>query len=641
MQFLISLDCYGSFLHWYVNHQKKVYTRLGGILTIISSTICVSILIFLLEEFVNRGNPNITENDETNYEYKKIKFNEKQIYIPWTISDYHNRYVNFTGWIFPVIYYFYGERDKKTGTLPYDYKILNYTYCNETNLKSVKYFKDSYVDFDTLYCIDMDDLIMGGDWFHDFVYHIQMDFFLCEDGVNIGTEGKKCTDYDKLTKHIGSNNAWHIEIYYPQIQFKPKNKNNPLEIFYDSHFYNFNKLNTKVERLFLKEVQLIDDQGWIFANEKNYTLWGFDNIESDSYSRSTDGNDFITDFSSSKIYSLVIYLNRNSKIFTRQYVKLLDAVGNLLSIVNGIFVFFKYFSQFFTEAYQDREIVNNVFIQKYFMSEKYNLYNKSVVKLKGKKKQIYSQNLGFLNSQKKEINVNSTKNPQSVKRENFSIQRSNMSKSVISKTNKFENNKKSLFHKMTFKSKNISECRHNNFESSMFAINNIINKDNSADVLNLSQNNLYYLNNNYNSNINEGNNENNHIDLVQIQKYMKKNNIIDDNNITNCKKFNSRNKYQPADFKFPYYLYLFNIFNKIFATKRCCINDTFRNAWKYMIDVFDVTQFIQLQTNMDLINKILFKMRCEDNEICSKCSKTGRAKEKFKSFRNYKDLKLS
>ena len=135
MEFLISLDFFGAHLHWYVNHQKKVYTRLGGILTFISFIVCSIISTFIFKNFIIRENPNIMENDKINTEFKKIKFGEEKIYIPWTIADYRTKEVNFTGYLFPIVYYFYGVRDKKTGNLPFDYKILNYTYCNETNLK--------------------------------------------------------------------------------------------------------------------------------------------------------------------------------------------------------------------------------------------------------------------------------------------------------------------------------------------------------------------------------------------------------------------------------------------------------------------------------------------------------------------------
>ena len=44
---------------------------------------------------------------------------------------------------------------------------------------------------------------------------------------------------------------------------------------------------------------------------------------------------------------------------------------------------------------------------------------------------------------------------------------------------------------------------------------------------------------------------------------------------------------------------------------------------------------------MDLINKIIFKMKSEDKEMNSKFSNIRRTEEKFKSRKNYKDLKLS
>ena len=71
--------------------------------------------------------------------------------------------------------------------------------------------------------------------------------------------------------------------------------------------------------------------------------------------------------------------------------------------------------------------------------------------------------------------------------------------------------------------------------------------------------------------------------------------------------------YGSKDFNFPYYLYLLNVFNKIFGvTRMCCVGRNFGDAWKYVIEVFDVVKFIELQTNMDLINKILFELKIEN-----------------------------
>ena len=586
MEAFVSLDFFGSYLHWYVNSKKKVYTCLGGILTVFSSIICGILLAFLIKDFMCRDNPNVTENDKSNYEFKKIKFNQQKIYIPWTISDYHNK-VNFSEWIYPVIYYYYGERNKITNNLIFKSKKLNYTYCNKTNLKDVKYFHDAYIDFNSLYCIDMDDLIMGGDYFHDFVYHIQMDFYLCEDGVNMGTEGKKCTDYDELSKYIGDDNAWHIEIYYPEIQFIQKKKNNPIELFYNAHFYNFNKLNTKVERLYLKEFLLIDDQGWIFKNNKNTTLWGFDKLESDFYSRTQDGNDFITDFTSSKIYSLIIYLSRNTKMFTRTYTKLLDALGNIISIVNGIFILFKYFSQFFTEAYQDREILNNVFFQKYDSDEKYIQFHKSI-------KHLLKSNAKF-----------------------------KFDSPIIEKTNNLKNNNLLYPNKIELISKPFKEI-HAEKKLKFFPIIDL-----NAKEIKSNENDL----NIFTSSFCPNNMEKSFVKLNEPQTYkrqIKKNNkrkskyrsvdyYID--KLQNYKKTiseklnnNPRVIKNPSQkgVNFPYYFYLLNIFNKSFGLKKMrCVNQKFKDAWKFLINVFDVSKFIEMQTNIDLVNKIIFQIKLD------------------------------
>ena len=591
---LVSLDFFGSYLHWYVNRQKKLYTRLGGIFTIISFIINLLVLIFLLKDFFNRSNPQITENVDSNNAYKKIKFGNEKIYIPWTISDYQFQKVNFTGLIYPVIYYYYNIKDENNNEIPYNYKILNYTFCNETNIKSLKYKIYSNIDIDTFYCINTEDIIMGGYYNHDFYYYIHMDFFLCEDGVNMGTKGKKCTNYDELIKNIGINNAWHVEFYYPEVQFNPKNKDTPMEIFYSNHFYNFNKLNTKIERLYLKEFSLIDDQGWIFQNKKNYSLWGFDTLEYDSYTRCSDGEDFITEFSTSQIYSLTISLSNSTKIFNRKYTKLLDALGNIFSIMNIIFIIFKYFSQFFTGAYQDRNIINDIFVQKYFMNEKFNLYNNKINRANKLEDSVNFEDI--LNQphnyeQNEELKNNYNNQVKTIEFKGSFVEKNYNNKKALIINNKKEQNLNCIKTKKPVAS---TQNLQYNFLPNTNNINSI-NFDNSHLKLPIKH---------YNSTLNFKKN----YQLNHLKDYIKDEFINDDANEKN-------NQYESKDFKFPYYLYLLNFFNKTFGVTMCCINNKFRNTWKYMIDVFDVVKFIELQTNVDLINKILFELIIEENNL--------------------------
>ena len=139
-----------------------------------------------------------------------------------------------------------------------------------------------------------------------------------------------------------------------------------------------------------------------------------------------------------------------------------------------------------------------------------------------------------------------------------------------------------------------------------------LNRDSTPDNLHVSQNYFFELNNIDNSNFIFNNPQNN----VFMHKTK-----IDKNNF-NKKKLNRKyysvdvnNRLflsQPKNFRFSYYLYLLNMFNKIFSTsKMCCVNNNFLDVWKNVINIFDVNKYFELQTNVDLINKILFELKID------------------------------
>ena len=80
-----------------------------------------------------------------------IQFFKEKIYIPWSIRNYKNHKLDFSNSIYPVIFYYYGERNKKSNEMHFNYSILNYTLCSETDLK--KYFYSDSISFDDYYCI--------------------------------------------------------------------------------------------------------------------------------------------------------------------------------------------------------------------------------------------------------------------------------------------------------------------------------------------------------------------------------------------------------------------------------------------------------------------------------------------------------
>ena len=89
--------------------------------------------------------------------------------------------------------------------------LLNYKLCNETSMKDLG--KEFLLDIaiEDLYCIDMEDLKIGGSWNAEFINYVRFDIHLCKDGIDYNETNINCTSFKefedlqpntKLTKNI-------------------------------------------------------------------------------------------------------------------------------------------------------------------------------------------------------------------------------------------------------------------------------------------------------------------------------------------------------------------------------------------------------------------------------------------------------
>ena len=104
--------------------------------------------------------------------------NEK-IWIPWRILEHNLNDFNFSGILFPIIKYYY--RENKNEELKS--KEISYKFCNETSMinESDNVLIDSSLD--NLFCIDMDDLYMGGSFSTNYLYYIEFGLYICRNGM--------------------------------------------------------------------------------------------------------------------------------------------------------------------------------------------------------------------------------------------------------------------------------------------------------------------------------------------------------------------------------------------------------------------------------------------------------------------------
>jgi len=366
-------DLYGTQFHWFIGFKKKYYSSYGGLFTIVSLMIWILFLAILGKDDFKRTYPIISESTVPPSGYKNIKFGEKKLYIPWRIVDYDENPLDIKGILYPKIFYFSSKYNSVTGKMETNYTLINYTLCNETSMKNLgkEFLLD--IDLENLYCIDMEQLDMGGSFNADFINYIRLDLYLCENGIKYDENNNKCTSYEQFDELHGKDNAWFFEVLYPKVQFQPTEPGIPVLILYQTYYYIFSKYSNKLDRIYLQEHVIEDETGWIFNIVHNTSYWGTYSIGGENYYRGE--NDILKYGSNSRLYSLKIYLNLGITYYTRKYKKLYEILSEIFLIVKAISSIFTFICEEINDIYSSKKI-NELIINKDFKYRNFNNFIK-------------------------------------------------------------------------------------------------------------------------------------------------------------------------------------------------------------------------------------------------------------------------
>ena len=396
-------DFYGEHFHWYIGFKPKYYTYIGGIFSILSFFSFIIIFVALGYHDFKRKYPISSISTIPPIRYRNIKFGEEKIYLPWRIIDYDGNSINITGIIYPRIYYFTVQPDNITGELITKSSLINYKLCNET---SMKYLGKEYIidiPIEALYCIDMEDLKVGGSWNNDFLNFIRFDLYMCEDAIDYNESNSKCTTYENLQDIYGGGDSVFFELLYPVVQFQPSNLNAPTSILYKTHFYIINKFSNKLDRLYLQEHIFEDDQNLFFNNPKNISYWGVITINGESYFHGK--KDVLRYASTSKLYTLNIYFDLGIIYYTRKYKKIYEILGGMFPIISLVWTILEIFSKIFNEIKMAKKL--NEHMISFDSNERRNEYKKNKKSLKILKfNDVTNKNIININNMNDNNNIN-------------------------------------------------------------------------------------------------------------------------------------------------------------------------------------------------------------------------------------------
>ena len=558
------LDIFGTTFTFYIERHRKYYTTLGGVLSVLSILIGLIVFIFInIDDFLHKNPISTTSTSEE--EHKNIKFGNEKVWIPWRIRDFGGKTINHTDFLYPIIYYYQGLRNA-TNFMNVKYRHIDYKLCNETLMKnnSENFIID--MDLNKLFCIDMDDLDVGGSWDADFLNLVTLDLYNCKDGIDYDENNTNCTTYDKIEEIAGKNNNFQFEIYYPIANYQPMNKKNPIYIKYINYFYHLSRFSNKIDRLYLQKHVLNDDQGFIITKKKSYSYWGIFSLNGDSYSIGNK-RDLINEGSTSRFYSFNIYIKNEIVFYNRSYKKLFLIIANGLPIVNIIIIIFECFIKSIKISSGNRKLTELLFEN---LKER-----KTFFKLKNRESKNKIDDLN--------INITTPRGNDKNLSDNSIFQLKNQNNINLLENKVAQNFDKFSIDKVKVKSK---------FQSDNKLI--IFNKDSNKGNTKI---NTIFVDNDTNLNLpfNDLISKNENKDLKDMDKQLLKTIF--------------RTHYIKKSL-FPFKYYLCSIFIKNFDPKRnyCFLSKKFVVVYDFICQLFDISSYLILQREFQIMkNTVLEK----------------------------------
>ena len=261
-------DFFGIKFYFYTNNQPYYQYSFGGIMYLSYMIICILIFIFFSYDDLKRTNPTTTTSDFTEKEPRKIDLNKEKIWIPFRIVNYENRFIRHPGILYIVPYFIEGHYYNNQMNLKYH--TLNYTLCNETSMANRPENYKINISLDELYCIEQDNILFGGFWNSKFMYYIEINLYLCDGDIIFNSSDPRCKKADDLLKK--QNSSLIFDFYYPVVQFQPRNLETPVAIIYKNFYYRLSTYSHKLEKIFIREYILSDDQDLLTTNYKNTSI---------------------------------------------------------------------------------------------------------------------------------------------------------------------------------------------------------------------------------------------------------------------------------------------------------------------------------------------------------------------------------
>ena len=457
-QFIKKIDFFGKDPEFYLKGKSKLTSWFGRIFTYIFIILYIVIFAYKLYRMYQRVDITFYDSYSNTDEVPEVRVTQDNFSLVFAIFGEDGQPFIDNKIYYPKAY-FNGEEKKN----------INIEICDpdKINSKYIQYLKE--YDIRKFYCLTGIDHI-----FKPYINSLVVEIYPCK-----SEEGSadQCESEDTIDEHL---NEHTFMVYFEDIILTPLNYDDPIkerinylssDIYKDLGQYLYTELQiVKIETStniigfeFLTDPKL--EEFVKFDKELSYTYPGYNLGEPDN---------------ESPVNVFEIQLNDKILLEKRQYIKLIDVLGEIGGLMEMLDSFFTVICSLVVNILYERKITNNLF--------SFNI-DKKLVLIKGHKERKDSKvsEIKFNNDKNIEDENISEKKLFTKFKKNKTIQKTDKSKEDIvivkkKKTRKIYNKNSGKLLKMDLTEKKMKNEKNDKISSEMFNVTSIINKNDQNNI---------------------------------------------------------------------------------------------------------------------------------------------------------------
>jgi hypothetical protein len=363
------LDIFGIGYNFLVDGKNKKKTMGGALLSLLYGFIFIGLFFGFGMDLYQRKRPKVSFNTVIG-DYKEIPLSNKNFTYAYRIEDTLGKIVTDESIIRLETYYFKftlvnGEWINNIQKIMTNKRCREVAYTKEKE----KYYNLSLNDW---YCLDFDNITLGGNWDGNFVYGFLINTYQCSNS----TDRTNCSSQDVIKKSfesdVTSSNYFYSDMSM-EVLASMDDFQNPLKTNLLNRYELLNLGLTKRKVQTFKYTKMINDVGWFFSEVNEFLMASSDTLSTDFTFKDIWSQDIV--------FSQFLYFGKKMETFNRSYTK----IQEIFAAIGGFSKFFYYIITLFYYAtkkvYSNLFLMNNIFFENYeeeiFLQQQNNIRSNS------------------------------------------------------------------------------------------------------------------------------------------------------------------------------------------------------------------------------------------------------------------------